>query len=132
MSFTYLVEYAGRKRIVNVQQKSHLMDAILKEFALKDQSGIILQMFVTEWDTYVDVTDVLTLPNRCKLCITRELMIVIAGGEAEISTTKTNDTVDNGPTQPHLHIDSTDSTLPVVSFIEESESVDNQPASRYL
>ena len=65
--FEYLVTCAGKKKKVLVNEKEEIYGEIIATFKLDPQSELELQAWDCTWEDYVDVDDVESLPDSCKL-----------------------------------------------------------------
>ncbi|KAK3890556.1 hypothetical protein Pcinc_005530 [Petrolisthes cinctipes] len=67
MALQYHVQCTGKKKILHVEEKQQIPSAIIKEFALNQESELSLQYFDGGWDDWVDVDNLAHLPERAKL-----------------------------------------------------------------
>lgn len=67
MALQYHVQCVGKKKILHVEEKQQIPSAIIKEFALNQESELSLQYFDAGWDDWVDVDNLAHLPERAKL-----------------------------------------------------------------
>ena len=64
--YRYLVTYDAEKKVVSVQDKTTLGDAIGRKFRL-ESSSFTLQSWYDEFNEWVGVDDFTELPDSCKL-----------------------------------------------------------------
>lgn len=68
---SYLVNHGGKRKLIEVSSKKDIMSACSKVFDIT--GGIRLEMFVDCFGEYVDVDNVDSLPDMCKLRISSSL-----------------------------------------------------------
>jgi len=71
--FHYHVTFGSKKKIITVDDKTTVYDRIWQEFGV-DSSTFSLQSWDTDFNDWVDVSDVTQLLDKCKL------QLVVKGG----------------------------------------------------
>ena len=71
----YLVSCVGKKKRISVEKKSDISQKIMEVFQLAPscEDKLTLQAWDSKWEEYVDVDDVDSLPDSCKLAATVQL-----------------------------------------------------------
>lgn len=64
--FRYHATFGVQKKIVTADDKLSLHDVIRQEFGI-DSSPLLLQSWDTEFEDWVNVADIMQLPDKCKL-----------------------------------------------------------------
>ena len=79
MALQYHIQCVGKKKIIKVDGKQQVHAAIIKEFALNQETQLSLQYYDAAWEDWVDVDNLDQLPEKGKLQAT--VVITMCDGE---------------------------------------------------
>jgi hypothetical protein len=68
--FRYHVTYGSEKKIIVTDNKAEIKAAIIQQFSLPE-GPFLLQMLDCEFEDWVDIECMTTLPDKCKLHVVR-------------------------------------------------------------